>query len=300
MFNPKQLELLQAMEGVDLLIDTDLSKFSTMRLMSQGYIAIVQSKDALRDLLIFLHQEKLPYQAIGWGANTILPQKMKQLLIKLDFSWSKEMLSEFKESYRLPASFPLNQLTSAARRFNFKGWEVFTGIPASLGGAVFMNAGTSLGEIGSLVKKVWVIDPKGNEKEYVMNEKSFSYRKNHFLKDGEIIVEIELSHFGEDKEVSTTIVNYLKMRTETQPLNEKTCGCMFKNTQGQIPTGKGIDELGLKGKRIGNLRVSPIHGNFMENLGGASEEDVKNLVQYIQEEFEKHYGFKPQLEVKID
>src|SRR5690606_27919496 len=104
------------------------------------------------------------------------------------------------------------------------GWEVFSGIPASLGGAIFMNAGTGLGEICEIVDSVRVMDREANIREVTKNNLKFSYRHNHFIEPGEIIISAKLINKGLDEKIGEKIKDYLDFRKNTQPLNTKSCG----------------------------------------------------------------------------
>lgn len=280
----------------------DLTKFSTMRAISHGSIIHVKNKKTLIDLIVLLQEYKCDYKLIGWGANFVLPQNPSFLLIKLDFVFDKSLIDPSEKNYILPASVSIHQLTSIATKYGLSGWEYFTGIPASLGGAIFMNAGTNLGEIGSLVKKVWLIDKDGKLREELINKDSFGYRKNHFTRDGDIIIEAELTHFGIDKDIAPKIESYLKLRQETQPLREKTCGCMFKNNvfnDGHCPAGLFLDIMGLKGLSVDGFRISPKHANFLENSDNGHYDGLIHAMDFISKELESQYGVKFEQEIRI-
>ncbi len=288
-----QIKDLEYSEGVDL------TSYTTFRLRSIGDLLVVKSILALQNALEILNKHNREYLVIGWGANQILPPVCDKIIMNLDFEFDKNYFSEKRDEYNLPASLGLNHLTAHAVKFGLKGWEVFTGIPASLGGAIFMNAGTNLGEIGALVKSVEVMNSKGVIREEFINEKSFGYRKNHFVKSGEIIISAKLRHLGVDDSISQKIKDYMEYRRSTQPLSSKNCGCVFKNPLPGFQAGRLIDSLGLKDLRVGNLKISSKHANFMENLGEATWEDFSILVKTIQDHMDKFYGLKFELEVKI-
>jgi UDP-N-acetylmuramate dehydrogenase len=277
----------------------DLTSFTTFKLKSVGDLIEVHSVSALQNLLPKLNKFHKKFLVVGWGANQILPAQCDELVIHLDFSFDKKYLEEKKDEYILPASLGINHLTAHAVTFGLKGWEVFTGIPASLGGAIFMNAGTNLGEIGSLIKKVMLVTPEGNIREEVITHDSFSYRKNHFVRPGEIIIGAVMIHHGVDEKISQKIKDYLQYRKISQPLTTKNCGCVFKNPMKEFPAGKLIDLLQLKGVQSGDLKISPKHGNFMENSGKANWHQFKALVDLINFEMDHFYGLEFELEVKI-
>lgn len=284
-------------------VDRDLSNRSTMNCLSSGDLITVRDKDSLLKLILFFNELGVEYSVLGFGSNLILPENSNKPFIKLDFPCPKNYLDQIKDSYVLPASVPLNQLTALAIRFGYKGWESFTGIPASLGGAVFMNAGTNLGEIGNVIKRVRFIRRSGKILDHIVSNESFSYRKNHFLEEGDIIFEVEIFHNGVDSKIGPKIRDYLKLRNNTQPLTSKTCGCIFKNYHsdgdGSCHVGKFIDIMGLKGLGLNQIRVSPTHGNFFENRGDGKREDVINLIELVRKELELQYGIVFETEVKL-
>jgi UDP-N-acetylmuramate dehydrogenase len=290
---------IQFIEGLNFQSQIDLTSYTTFKLKSVGDLVEVQSIEALQKLLPVLKNFKKEYLIIGWGANQILPSQCEDLIIYLNFSFDKNYLESDREEYFLPASLGLNYMTAHAIKFGLKGWEVFTGIPASLGGAIYMNAGTNLGEIGSLVKSVQLVTPDGILREEKMTAKSFSYRRNHFVEKGEVIVGATVIHGGKDFSISQKIQDYLEYRRQTQPLTTKNCGCVFKNPMKEMPAGKLIDLLQLKGIGSSQLRISPKHGNFMENSGQATWDDFQKLLKLIQFEMNTFYGIEFELEVKI-
>lgn len=290
--------------------DQDLTKFSTMRLKSVGDLYVVSTVEALSSLLKVFTKNNLSYNILGWGANQLLPEKINNPVIKLDFKFDKNYLSIARNEYVLPASVSLAVLSSHATKNGISGWEVFTGIPASLGGAIFMNAGTNLGEIGELVKSVKIMTKSGDIREHVIEESDFSYRKNNFLREGEILIEATLTHKGIDPSITEKIKSYLALRNKTQPLKEFTCGCIFKNYVSNenlkskigmktCRAGQAIDIIGLKGFKTNSLRVSPKHANFMENFGNSSVEDVNELITKVNKVLEWQFGIKFETEVKI-
>lgn len=284
--------------NIEFYPDQDLTKYSTMRLIAVGDLYIVKSVDALEKLVKVLDE----YQVIGWGANLLLKEKSEIPYIKLDFSFDRKQLEEYKEEYVLPASCSVPVLTSAASRLSLGGWEVFTGVPASLGGAIVMNAGTGLGEIGEVVKSFNVMNSMGELRVVNVDNKTFSYRKNNAIKDGDIIISAVLIHKGLDPKVPETIKNYLKYRNTTQPMNAKTCGCIFKNYSEPGITcraGQYIDILGLKGFRYKNLRISPLHANFIENLGETTYTDVLEFVSMIKSELKLYFDVDFEIEVRL-
>ncbi len=293
------IESIQDIEGVEFTAHADITKMTTFRLQSHADLAIVRNPEALTKLLQRLNLFQYPYLVLGLGANQILPQSLQALVINLKFEFNLESVDQFQEEYIFPASINLTNLTSLAVKYGLAGWEVFTGIPATLGGAIYMNAGTALGEIGSLVKEVYLLDKNGLPKTIQINDSSFSYRKNHFVDSGDIIVGAKLFHRGKDEAVGAKIKSYLEYRKTTQPLATRNCGCVFKNPAKGMQAGRLIDQLGLKGFKNGGLQVSLKHANFIENQSTSNWDQFKTLTDTIKWQMNMFYGIEFELEVKI-
>lgn len=299
----KLLLNLNSIENVTVEIEKDLKRFSTMRLNASGDLITVKDKHALIEVIKYLTKNNIKYRILGWGANILLPTISEIPYLQLDFFFDRTIFDKALDEYLLPASVSLATLTSHANKFGLKGWEVFTGIPASLGGAVFMNAGTNLGEISSIIKEVHIITKDGAEKIIIIDRDSFSYRHNNFVNPGDVVYQVRLIHLGIDETISKKIRDYLEMRIRTQPLKEWTCGCIFKNYQNQnsgatCRAGLFIDIIGLKGLTYKNLQISPKHANFMENRGESSYEDVMVMITVLQKELKLQTGVSFQTEVE--
>jgi UDP-N-acetylmuramate dehydrogenase len=291
-------ESLEIIANTEIHWDSNLTSYSTFRLLSHGDLVIVKSEEALAATIKVLNDHHRNWRMIGWGANQVLLPNEVDVLIQLDFEWDSTQFEEIRASYHLPASLGLNHLTSHASKFGLKGWEALTGIPASLGGAIYMNAGTALGEIAALVKRVRLMNRMGEIREIEINDSSFSYRKNHFVNPGDIILSATLVHLGIDEAIPAKIKSYLEYRRSSQPLATKNCGCVFKNFSQKRQAGRLLDLTGLKGLSVGALRVSHRHANFMENIGGARAEDFQALTKLVNLQMRLHWGVEFELEVK--
>ena len=297
------LSLFQNIEESHFEEEKDIARYSTMRLKAVGNLVEVFSLSALKKVLSLCLKKKISYHLIGGGSNQIYPSFYRGVYIKLKLPFDKSTLdNKAHDQYILPASVSLGLLTTHALRYGLKGWEVFTGIPASLGGAIYMNAGTGLGEISSLVKKVKIMNSQGNIREEKITKKSFGYRKNYFLNPGDIVVEGTLIHHGIDSQIPLKIKKYLEYRNQTQPLGKLTCGCVFKNYNLKglsCKAGHLIDIIGLKGLSFKEIKVSYLHANFIENDGGhrSSLDDMRALISFIQEELKLQLGLDLETEI---
>jgi len=180
------------------------------------------------------------------------------------------------------------------------GWtgvEALSAIPGSLGGAVYMNAGTKDGSISDVIESVWVIE---GEKEKCLDSKllKFGYRSVNIPRNHPVVkVRIKLRVSDKEK-VREKIQEFLSYRKETQPLTSRSSGCIFKNTQ-KISAGKLIDDLGLKGVRVRGAKISEKHANFIVNTGSATAKDVLALIELVKEKVKEERNILLEPEVII-
>ena len=307
MINADFLKHIKGIQDLEISENFDMRKKSTLGLISVAKVFIrIKTEPALVSLIEVLNNFKMEYFVIGKGSNIVLPEHINCPVLQLSLDGFSDELDSIKNFYELPANTPINVMTGKAIKYGLKGWEVFTGIPATLGGAIWMNAGTSLGEIGRLIKSVKILRKNGEIVTYSITKNDFSYRKNNFLNEGDIIVSAVIYHEGVDKNIPKVIIDYLKKRSSTQPLTKRTCGCTFKNTaiypDGETKSciaGKIIDIIGLKGTNYKDLVVSLVHGNFIENHGEATQDDFLNFIENINSRIEKSYGYKLEMEAIV-
>ena len=299
-FNIKKIStFIGEKENCQLLQSHNLKSYTTMRLNSVGHLLEVSDLAVLKDILIFFYQEKIEYRVLGWGANQVIPSNSEIIWLKLTLPFDGSYFEKYRNEYHLPASVRLSLLTKHAVDFNISGWEVFTGIPATFAGAIFMNAGTRLGEIGELIVSVDIMSVQGEVRTVKTNKASFSYRKNHIVEFGEIITGGVIKAGEQKEETSQIIKDYLAKRNATQPLNMFTCGCVFKNPEGDS-AGRLIDAGGLKGLVNGGVRVSQKHGNFFENFDNGSIEEFYELANKVRDKIYEQFGIKLDFEVKLN
>ena len=183
--------------------------------------------------------------------------------------------------------------------YSLTGMEELSGIPGTVGGAVYMNAGAHRKEIKDLVKKIKYLDENNNIKEMTDISDKFKYRKSIFSEKNYIILEATFElHKGNKEEIQEKMNAYAKYRKDNQPIQYPNAGSTFKRGEGFI-TAKLIDECGLKGYKIGGVEVSTKHAGFIVNKGNATAEDVLLLIKYIQEKVYEKFGKKIELEIKV-
>lgn len=280
-----------------LLENENLQKYTSLSLVARGDILKIYSENFAINL--FKKFKGSNFTILGKGANSIVKKENPfKVFIKLYLDNPPDIFNQLQKDYYLSASTSLSHIVRHAIDFNIKEWGVLAGIPGTLGGAVFMNAGTSLGEIGNFIDKIRIVKSNGEVIEKMVNNQDFSYRKNLILNKGDLITYVGIKSFLPTEGTSTYIKNYLQKRKETQPLSKKTCGSVFKNSNDYL-AGQSIDLLGLKGLLKGDLSISHKHGNFIENHQAGNYSDFVSLTGAMKKELELIYGIKFELEARF-
>jgi len=180
-------------------------------------------------------------------------------------------------------------LLSRAGRNGWTGIECFAGIPGTVGGAVRMNAGASLGETSDRVIDVDVVRQDGSTCRLTHSDLAMSYRTAH-LPPGSVVALARLQTTGGDPAASqAAIQEHLARRKATQPVNQRSCGSTFRNPPGDY-AGRLIEAAGLKGFTRGQAQVSPKHANFIVNLGGATADEIRTVIEHVQETVAERFG----------
>ena len=198
---------------------------------------------------------------------------------------------------KVGAGYSLIKLSLKCARLGLAGLEFAAGIPGSIGGAVFMNAGAYKSDMGYIVKEVKVLTPDLEIKTLSNKEMDFHYRTSFLKKNPEYIcLEATIELTKGDRDLILEVINdRKKRRIESQPLEFPSAGSVFRNPEDDY-AGRIIEEIGYKGKRIGDAKVSDKHANFIINVGHAKGDDIKKLILEIREEVIKKYG----IELKIE
>lgn len=247
----------------------------------------------LINVLQFCKQRDVEYFIIGAGSNCLISDN--------GFAGVVISLEKFKrtkiegEIVLCDAGVRLPKLISLCFKNSLSGLEFAVGIPASCGGAIYMNAGAFGHEIADLVEEVWVLD--GDKvKKLSKHDCDFSYRQSRFMTTKQIILKVKLKLV---KATSSLILenmqNYLHRRLQMQP-QEPSAGSVFKRTA-NFPAGFLIEQAGLKGLSIGDAKISPVHANFIVNLNGATCKQVLNLIEIARNEVFLQFGIELEPEI---
>ncbi|MCJ7663120.1 MAG: UDP-N-acetylmuramate dehydrogenase [Desulfobacterales bacterium] len=238
-----------------------------------------------------------PYRLLGNGTNLLVADKgVREPLINLSHGFKEIKKQGHKVMAGSGAVLP--QLLNFCAVNALSGLELLAGIPGTVGGGIRMNAGSWGVEIGNMVSSLLVMDCAGETRWVKRDTLSFGYRGID-LPAEEIILQGEFSlHKGKRDEIAKRIEEFLRKKKETQPLSQPSAGSIFKNPP-DIPAGRLIEEAGLKGTHRGDAMISPLHANFIVNMGAAQARDVLGLIELIRQRIYKEKRIKLELEVLI-
>ncbi len=295
--NPRLRDTLGEL-GVEHRPDEAMADWTSLGVGGKTDMLVVRQPRRLPELVRLLSADGVPWRFVGGGSN-LLVEDGEPSWIALHLS-PKEAQPEFNGNHvRIPAAADLGRTVMECAKRNLGGMEGLIGVPGSVGGALRMNAGAYGIEIGQFVRSVEMFEAASNTvKTVAASQVGFHYRHTSFEKD-DIMIGAELELPAKPyNDILTTIKMCNQKRRASQPLNEKSAGCIFKNPAG-ASAGKMIDELGLKGHRVGGAVVSERHGNFFVNRFQATAADLLRLIDYIKERIRRAYGYELEEEVII-
>jgi UDP-N-acetylmuramate dehydrogenase len=277
-----------------------LAQHTTMKIGGPADLFIEPSSvENIRKVIGFINKHHLPWRAIGRGSNLLVSDKgIEGAVIKLGTGLANLTIKGTKIT--VGAGHSLISLSTLISKKGLSGLEFASGIPGSVGGAVYMNAGAHGSDISKILTKAHILFDDGTMEWISTNDMEFSYRTSILQKKRPgIVLEAEFKLTEGDK--AAIVAQMLKnkdYRKETQPWNFPCAGSIFRNP---LPNyaGKLIEEAGLKGFSIGGAKISEMHGNFIVNAGNATAKDVLDLIQYIKEKIDELYSIKIETEVEI-
>ena len=288
-------------------LNEPLDKHTTFRVGGAADF-FIQPKDEpdLKLLLSLLKRGRMPFLLIGAGSNLLVSDKgVRAAVISLDSPYFKRIICR-GSVLEAGSGAKLRRVIRVAQGSALCGLEFLAGIPGTIGGALAMNAGVlekSPGErgkartIADLVKDVTVMDLRGNVKTLQKKQIRFSYRKSSL--EEYVILSARFKLIKKNKkEIRNSIERYINYRKATQDASWRSAGCVFKNP-GHDSAGRLIDLCGLKGKSIGDARVSWAHANFIVNAGRAKAADILKLMTLIRKKVKAKFNVKLEPEIKI-
>jgi UDP-N-acetylmuramate dehydrogenase len=274
-----------------------LSFHTSLRIGGPADIFVVpQDVDDIRHALMYAEREQLPVAVVGGGNNLLVRDRgIRGVVLKLEGCLGR---AEFHgEEAIAGAGVSLSALIREAAALNLGGVECLVGIPATIGGALAMNAGTPDGWIGDFVSAVYFLHADGSIGEFKPSG-GIDYRAFH-APAGSVLVGCRLQFQRRPlPEIQKDIKARLKQKKSTQPLALASAGYVWKNPPGELAT-RLIEKSGLKGKRLNGAEISSKHSNFIVNRGGASAADIIALMELTRDRVHAQFGVVLQTEIRI-
>ncbi len=273
-----------------------MSKHTTFKIGGNADVFVTPRDES--ELLFAVSAAKsagLPYYVTGNGSDLLVSDKgIEGAVICLE---KMRGISLSENTAEVSAGQSMMSLCSSLQKAGLGGLEFAYGIPGTVGGAVYMNAGAYGGEIKDVIVSARYLDKSGEVKEIGRDEMRFGYRKSVFQENGGIILSATFSLNNDDPESILERMNdYYSRRTAKQPLDYPSAGSVFRRPEGNF-AGTLIEKSGLKGASVGGAAVSVKHAGFIVNTGGATSEDVKELIEIIKQKVSADSGVDLQTEV---
>lgn len=285
----KDIIHIKSIKNIKVCENVSLKNYTSFKLNEVASMVVYPSDvSALQELLTYLNKEKIKHKVIGNGSNLIFVNDYDGVLIKLE---ALNNLSIDDTVVTVGAGYSLIKLATKVSKMGLTGLEFATGIPGTVGGAVYMNAGAYKSDMGYIVSEIKVLTPNLEIKTMYNKDLDFHYRTSFLQKNpGYICLEAKLVlKNGNPEEISELIEERKQRRLMTQPLEYPSAGSVFRNPEGDY-AGRLIESIGYKNKHINDAYVSEKHANFIINKGNATGNDIKQLIIEIQDKVKKEFG----------
>ncbi len=282
----------------NVLTDEPMSRHTTFKIGGiADFFVMPTTKEQLSKTLKTVNDAGLPCFILGNGSNLLVGDKgIRGVVVCLK---NMDSIKVCDDEIYAEAGAILSRVSTAAVGASLTGTEFSSGIPGSVGGAVYMNAGAYDHEMKEIIKTVEYMDMQGNLFEIPCEECEFGYRTSKFSKGDYIILGCTLKlKPGDVNKIKAQIADYTQRRVSKQPIERPSAGSTFKRPTGYF-AGTLIEQAGLKGYSIGGAQVSEKHAGFVINTGGATAEDVLNLIEHIKKTVFEESGVVLEPEVKM-
>lgn len=295
-----QLVSSQPFAGLDEFVQENapLSRLTWYRIGGPArYLVRPRNVEDLQEAARRCNENNIPIYVLGLGANLLVSDAgVDGAVFRFDHDHWRTVAID-RNVLDVGAGVDMQKLLLRACRQGLSGIECLAGIPGTVGGGIRMNAGGKFGDLGTVVRKVTVMDNQGTVFERHKDDLIFEYRRTNIAARFILGATIELEEDDPDRIMKRTKEIWFYKRN-TQPLNTKNCGCVFKNPR-DISAGALVDQAGLKGFRVGNAEVSTKHANFIVAHPGCTSEDVHKLIKLIREKVYERNQIELETEVQM-
>lgn len=288
----------QILEGIDIRFQEPLKHYTFTKVGGNAeFLAFPRNQYELKRIVQFANQEQIPWMVLGNASNIIVRDGgIPGFVIMFD---RLRDISVDGYVIEAEAGAKLIDTTHVALHHSLKGFEFASGIPGSVGGAVFMNAGAYGGEIAHVLVSCKVLTKEGEIETLSAKELAFGYRHSKIQETGAVVISAKFALSpGNHEQIKQEMERLTHLRQLKQPLEYPSCGSVFKRPVGHF-AGQLISEAGLKGYRIGGVEVSEKHVGFMVNVDNGTAKDYEDLIAHVIEVVEAHSGVRLEPEVRI-
>lgn len=292
-------KLQRSLPSARVLVDEPMDKHTTFRIGGKADCLVYPSSiDDIRTIFAVAKEADIPVTVLGNGSNVLVSDRgIRGIVLCFDAAFADIKLSG--KNLTVQAGAILGAVSQFAAQHSLSGLEFAVGIPGSMGGAIFMNAGAYDGEMKNVVTAVTALTVDGELKKYVAADLELGYRHSIFQSNGEIICEVEMTlEAGDEAAIKEKMAGFTERRLTKQPLELPSAGSTFKRPTGYF-AGTLIEQAGLKGFAVGGAQVSKKHAGFVVNTGGATAEDVLNLIKEVQKRVRDKFNVELEPEVRV-
>lgn len=294
----KIMMMITELNGIDIRQKALLKEYTYTKVGGPAdYLAFPRNRYELARIISYANKEKIPWLVLGNASNLIVRDGgIRGFVIMFD-----KLNTVRINGYTLEAEAGANliQTTKIAKFHSLTGFEFACGIPGSIGGAVFMNAGAYGGEISQIFLSAKILTKQGEIKTISARDMAFGYRHSSIQETGDIVISAKFALRPGNYEAITQEMNRLNhLRQLKQPLEFPSCGSVFKRPPGYF-AGQLIMEANLKGYRIGGVEVSEKHAGFMVNVANGTAKDYENLIAHVIDTVYQNSGVRLEPEVRI-
>ena len=291
-------QIKEELAGIEILFNEPLKQYTYTKVGGAAdYLAFPRNQYELKRIVTFANAQEIPWMVLGNSSNIIVRDGgIEGFVIMFDHFHDIRVNGYVIEA---EAGAKLIDVTHVARYHSLTGFEFACGIPGSIGGAVYMNAGAYGGEIAHILQSCKVLTPEGEIKTLTVEELSFGYRHSKIQETGDVVISAKFALApGNYDQIDQEMARLTHLREMKQPLEYPSCGSVFKRPVGHF-AGQLISEAGLKGHRIGGVEVSEKHAGFMINVDHGTAKDYEDLIAHVIETVEKSAGVTLEREVHI-
>lgn len=294
-----EFERICIQHKITYLKDKEMSYYTTLKLGGPAwYVIEIKSIEEIQIVKNECERIQLPMLILGNGSNVLFKDKEYEGVVLVLAKNFNHVEVNGNRVYA-QAGTNLMDVCDFVCEYGLAGLEFAYGIPGTIGGAIYMNAGAFEGEIKDVVKEVEYLDEEGNLYKIEVTPNDFSYRKSMFTDTNKVILSVVLElEQGNYAEIRSLMDRYLQRRKDRQPLEYPSAGSVFKRPEGNYASAL-IDQCGLKGKMCGGAMVSEKHAGFLINYDQATSNDFIDLIEFVRQDVKNKTGYELECEVKI-